>query len=208
VPPARFIPVAEETGLILPLGRWVLEQACRQLVAWRAELGDASPLSISVNVSGRQLGEPRFVDDLVDVVGRTGADPAALTIEVTETVLMDNVDQAAASLAKLQALGVRVSIDDFGTGYSSLSYLGKLPIDCLKIDRSFVAGIDRSADAATLCAAIASLARSLGLHTVAEGVETEQQRDRLVGIGCDDAQGYLFARPLPADELTSRLRAG
>ena len=209
VPPAHFIPIAEETGLILPLGRWVLERACSQLAEWQhGRAGRRAPadLTMSVNVSGRQLADARFVDDLVDVVRRTDVDPSCLSVEVTETVLMEDVEQAAATLASLQALGVRVSIDDFGTGYSSLSYLGRLPIDCLKIDGSFVAGLDRSPGAATLCNAIASLARSLGLHTIAEGVETTHQRDRLVGIGCDDAQGFLFARPLPADEVGRHLR--
>jgi len=200
VAPGHFVPLAEETGHVVALGRWVLETACREAAAWPAPAGGAAP-SISVNVSGRQLAEPSLLDDVTRALAQSGLPPARLTLEVTETVLMRDTAQALAALHALKALGVRLAVDDFGTGYSSLSYLRQFPVDVLKIDKSFVDGVARGGHDAALARTIVALAEMLGLRTVAEGVEHEAQRDALGALGCALGQGYLFARPLAADAM-------
>ena len=191
VPPGDFIPLAEESGLIVPLGRWVLGEACRQAAAW-------SSVGVAVNVSTRQLVDRRLVTDVADILSRTGLDPARLTLEITETLIMERLESSLELLHQLKALGVRLSLDDFGTGYSSLSYLERLPLDVLKLDRSFVSGLDRGEDEPAIVAAIIEMGRALGVTVIAEGVETEEQLERLRGLGCAYAQGFHFARPQPA----------
>jgi diguanylate cyclase (GGDEF)-like protein/PAS domain S-box-containing protein len=198
VAPADFIPLAEETGLILALGDKVLETACLQLAQWAHQPGMAH-LTIAVNVSAQQFREPRFVDRVLAVLERTGANPYRLKLELTESVLVDNVQDIIEKMAALKAKGVVFSLDDFGIGYSSLSYLKRLPLDQLKIDRSFVRDILIDANDAVIARTIVALAQSLGLGVIAEGVETEAQRDFLAGAGCHAYQGYYFCRPLPVE---------
>ena len=204
VPPLDFISLAEDTGLIVPLGRWVLLEACRSAVLWRERVmgGD---FTLSVNVSARQLRDPHFVVDLAEILAETGFAPEALVVEITESVLLTDLTGTAMRLAALHAIGVRVAIDDFGTGYSSLSYLHQLPLDILKIDRSFVSGVTEMGAKTALTRTVLDLARSLGLATIAEGIETEEQRQMLLSMGCDEAQGFLFARPLDGDRLAALL---
>ncbi|MGY1745084.1 putative bifunctional diguanylate cyclase/phosphodiesterase [Blastococcus sp. SYSU D00695] len=200
VPPAEFIPLAEEGGLIVGIGRWVLEQAAAQAVAWSAEA--RRPIGIAVNLSPRQLADDDVVETVRQVLDRTGLPAGQLTLEVTEGVLVRDVDLVVDQLQALRRLGVRIAIDDFGTGYSSLSYLRRLPADIIKIDRSFVQDLDNGGHSTTLVASIIELARSLRLEVVAEGVETDQQRAVLGELACSHAQGFLFGRPQPADEHT------
>ena len=198
VSPSRFIGVAEETGLIVPIGAWVLRTACRQTKAWQdAGLGK---LRVAVNLSARQFGAANLVDDLRSVLKETGLAPACLEIELTESLFMSDVGQAVDLLHTMKVIGVKLSIDDFGTGYSSLSYLSRFPIDVLKIDRSFVAAISRDSNDAAIVASIINLAHNLKLSVIAEGVETADQLDYLRRHGCDQMQGYYFSRPLaPSD---------
>jgi len=203
VTPSVFVPVAEHTGVIVPLGRWVLEQACTQLMAWRTQWWrerrqpDSVP-SVSVNISGRQLAEEDFQ--------RTGAPAGSITLEITESVIMRNTESSLRTLSALKALGLRLAIDDFGTGYSSLSYLQKFPVDVLKIDRAFVEGVAQGGSDAALARTIVTLGTTLGLRTVAEGVETSSQQEALEAMGCVDGQGYLFSPARPVDEITAWLR--
>ena len=206
IPPIEFIPVAEETGSILELGRWILETACRQTKAWREETGVA--MTISVNVSGRQMTDAQFVTDVSRALELSGLDPGCLTLEITESVLVHDVDATVAAFRALKALGIRLAIDDFGTGYSSLSYLRQFPIDTLKVDRSFVAGLDGSNDSVALVRSILNLSSTLKLDTVAEGIETSVQRKALVGLGAHRGQGYLFHRPMPPEDLRELLIGG
>jgi diguanylate cyclase (GGDEF)-like protein/PAS domain S-box-containing protein len=206
VSPAEFIPIAEETGLILVLGRVVLGRACAQLAAWRTEHPEAD-LTMSVNLSARQLTDPDIVDFVADLLRTADLDPAALTLEITETVLMEHADESAVRLRQLKALGVRIAIDDFGTGYSSLAYLRRLPLDCLKIDREFVRGLGTDPEDAIIVASITTLASSLGLAVVGEGVERTAQRDALATLGCDLGQGWLWSAALPAEEVEGLLSA-
>jgi diguanylate cyclase (GGDEF)-like protein/PAS domain S-box-containing protein len=208
--PDHFIPVAEDSGLIVPIGAWVLGEACRQGRAWRDELGTGTPFEVSVNLSARQL----FHADLVDTVAWTLAEAGApagdllVCLEVTESVVMEQPEASATVLRALKDLGVRVAMDDFGTGYSSLAYLRQFPFDLLKIDRAFVAGVTASQQDRAIVRTIVELARALGLTVVAEGVETPEQLAVLRELGCEVAQGYLFARPQPAEGVTAILRAG
>ncbi|MGH9041239.1 MAG: EAL domain-containing protein [Acidimicrobiia bacterium] len=197
LPPSEFINVAEETGLVVPLGDWVLLEACREL----ARRGPDSGLRLSINLSARQLGVPELVDTVRSVLAETGLDPSRLCLEITESVLMDDVESSIEALLDLKALGVRLAIDDFGTGYSSLSYLRRFPVDVVKLDRSFVAGLGVDPAATAIVAAVVNLAHALGIVVVAEGVETEAQLVALRALRCDRAQGYYWNRPLPADEL-------
>lgn len=208
VAPLAFIPMAEETGLIVPVGRWVLETACRQAARWRATAARraATVPFVSVNLSARQFVAADLVADVAEILEATHLDPGALELEITESVVMDQSEAGIRALRQLRDLGVRLVLDDFGTGYSSLAYLKHLPLDTLKIDRTFVAGLDEAADRSIVDAVIA-LAHGLGMGVVAEGIETAHQEERLRELGCDFGQGYLFARPMPADQVTAFLRA-
>ncbi|MFL6673959.1 MAG: EAL domain-containing protein [Massilia sp.] len=200
VPPDEFIPLAEETGLVLPLGEWVLDSACRQLAAW-ARRPETAHLEVAVNVSARQFHHPGFVAQVLGVLGPAGADPSRLKLELTETSLLDNVDDTIEKMHLLKTRGLSFALDDFGTGYSSLAYLKRLPLDMLKIDRSFVRDLLTDPNDAVIARTIIALGRNLGLKVVAEGVETEAQRDFLFKHGCEAYQGYLCSRPVPAADV-------
>jgi EAL domain-containing protein (putative c-di-GMP-specific phosphodiesterase class I) len=200
VSPLEFIPLAEETGLILPLGRWVLETACRQLALWAARQ-ETAQLTIAVNVSARQLHQRDFVDQVLAVLDHTGANPHRLKLELTESLLVDDVEGVIAKMTALKARGVGFSLDDFGTGYSSLSYLKRLPLDQLKIDQGFVRNILTDPNDAAIAKMVVALAESLGLAVIAEGVEIQAQSEFLAHLGCHAYQGYLYSRPLPLHEL-------
>lgn len=202
IPPDRFIPIAEDSGLILEIGRWVATEACRQAASWRERgLG----LTMSINVSGKQIDEPSFVDEISDILDDSGLDPEALTLEITETSLMRDPHEAATRLHALKRLGVRIAIDDFGTGYSSLAYLREFPVDSLKIDRAFVSGLDNTQDASAFVTTLIQLGRQLNIQTLGEGIEDEEQLRRLLDAQCDYGQGFLLARPLPAEQLEALL---
>jgi diguanylate cyclase (GGDEF)-like protein len=198
VPPGEFIPLAEDTGLILPLGHWVMETACTQLAAWAAR-PEMAHLTIAVNVSARQFHQRDFVDQVLALLDRSGANPQRLKLELTESMLVDNVEDIVAKMTSLKAKGVCFSLDDFGTGYSSLSYLKRLPLDQLKIDQGFVRNILTDANDAAIAKMVVALAESMGLAVIAEGVEIAAQRDFLEDQGCMAYQGYLFGRPLPLE---------
>ncbi len=200
VSPVQFIPLAEDTGLILPLGSWVLQTACAQLKTWEGHAA-TSKLSLSVNISARQFLQPDFVSEVAQVLAESGANPARLKLELTESVVLQNVDEAIERMNSIMALGIRLSLDDFGTGYSSLSYLKRLPVEEVKIDRSFVRDIMQDPDDAAIVRAVLALSQSLNLSVVAEGVETDQQLAFLTQYGCKIFQGYLFSRPVPEDEF-------
>ncbi len=204
VSPGEFIPLAEETGLILPFGKWALRAACQQLAHWHNRgLGD---LGIAVNVASLQLKDGNLLSEVREALAHVGVDPCHLTLELTESAVIENAKENIETLKAIRSLGVRLSLDDFGTGYSSLSYLERLPIHELKIDRSFVSRIDAAGDDAPIVSAVIALAQRLGLRVVAEGVETEAQRDYLKRHRCDLYQGYLFAKPLPPEEFVERAR--
>jgi len=198
--PGEFIPLAEESGLILPLGDWVLEAACAQLASW-AVRKEASAIALAVNISARQFRQPNFVERVLAALARTGANPLTLKLELTESMLLDNVDDVIAKMTALKSHGMRLSLDDFGTGYSSLAYLKRLPLDELKIDLSFVRDILADAASGAIAQAILTLGKAMGLRVIAEGVETEEQRDFLIRMGCNSFQGFLFSRPLPLKEF-------
>jgi EAL domain-containing protein (putative c-di-GMP-specific phosphodiesterase class I) len=196
VSPADFIPLAEETRLILPLGHWVLQTACTQLALWAAR-PELAHLTVAVNVSAHQFHQAGFVDQVVTVLKDTGANPQRLKLELTESLLVSNVDEVIEKMFALRAEGVGFSLDDFGTGYSSLSYLKRLPLDQLKIDQSFVRDVLVDPSDASIAKTIIALAQNLGLGVIAEGVETEAQRCFLATSGCHAYQGFFFSRPLP-----------
>jgi EAL domain-containing protein (putative c-di-GMP-specific phosphodiesterase class I) len=204
VQPDTFIPVAEETGIILPLGRWVVEECCRQMQRWAALGYDR--LTIAVNLSPAQFAEADLADHLARTLTDCEVDPKRFKFEITESVLLEQQDPAVGTLHRLREMGVVLCIDDFGTGYSSLGYLHRFPLDIVKIDRSFVSRMDRDARAAQLVHAIVNLARNLRVKVVAEGVETREQLAALRGMGCDFAQGFLFAEPL-SEERAERMLA-
>ena len=206
VSPAGFIPLAEETGLILPIGRLVLLEACRRAQEWRSTNPDGAAVGVSVNLSARQFQDAGLVEDVARVLGETGLEPGALTLELTEGILTEDTPVALATVQYLKLLGVGLAIDDFGTGYSSLSYLKRFPVDYLKIDRSIVNGVGEDRRDEAIVSAAITLARALGERVVAEGIETEGQLTRLQEMGCDLGQGYLFSRPLPLEEASALLQ--
>ena len=206
VAPGDFIPFAEESGLVVPLGAWVLERALSDHRGWRRERGTGMSIRMSVNVSACQIRSPGFVDGLAAALARWDVPPESLVLEITETSLLADDAQVSADLAALRELGVEVAIDDFGTGYSSLDYIRLHTVDVLKIDRAFIAGIERSGRQAALVGSIVHLAHALGLQIVAEGGETTAQRDALLQVGCDLGQGHLYSVAVPAEELAARLR--
>jgi EAL domain-containing protein (putative c-di-GMP-specific phosphodiesterase class I) len=210
--PTEFIPIAEETGLVVPLGRWVIGEACRQLAAWTAAGRLSGPrlerLSMWVNVSARELQEPEFVQTVADALKSSGIPPERLTLEITESGLMADLDQSTAILHRLRALGARLAIDDFGTGYSSLSYLERLPVEVLKIDRSFTAAIGHGRDVPVLVRSIVKLGQTLHMEVLAEGIETAEQLTRLRAIDCRLGQGFHFSPALPAGEVVELLAHG
>jgi EAL domain-containing protein (putative c-di-GMP-specific phosphodiesterase class I) len=206
VSPAQFIPLAEETGLIIDIGRWVLFEACRQIRQWQEKYASDPPLMLGVNISGRQLQDARLVKDLQEVLRAQSIDPSTLVLEITESILMRHTGKVGDALSGLRSLGVHLAIDDFGTGYSSLGYLQSFPIDILKIDRSFVMRVARGPEESALCRAIVKLAHNLELTTVAEGIEEEQQLVRLRELGCSLGQGYYFSKPLPPADMDDLLR--
>jgi diguanylate cyclase (GGDEF)-like protein len=205
ISPMDFIPLAEETGLILPIGRWVLREACQHAARWQRDHPTDPPRSVSVNLSARQLQQAGLVHEIADALVASGLDPGCLILEITESVLIQDTEATIARLAELKGLGVRVAIDDFGTGYSSLSYLRQLPVDILKIDKSFIDGVQESPEASAVARAIIRLGHTLSLQTVAEGIEEPTQVDTLHKMQCDLGQGYLFAKPLSSAELEELL---
>jgi EAL domain-containing protein (putative c-di-GMP-specific phosphodiesterase class I) len=205
ISPAQFIPLAEETGLILALGHWVTETACVQLAHWAIEPGMAE-LTIAVNVSAQQFRQPDFVERILAVLQKTGANPNRLKLELTESMLVENMQDIIEKMHVLKAKGIGFSLDDFGTGYSSLSYLKRLPLDQLKIDRSFVCDVLIDANDAVIAKTVIALGQSLGLNVIAEGVETAEQRDFLASSGCQSYQGYFFSRPLPVEGFEEYVR--
>jgi diguanylate cyclase (GGDEF)-like protein len=206
--PEEFIPLAEETGLIVPIGQWVLQEACRQAALWQARNPGEPPLTMGVNLSPVQLQRPGLVDDVARTLRAARVDPRSLILEITESVFMDDAGLIVEKLKTLKELGVQIAIDDFGTGYSSLSYLARLPIDILKIAKPFVDGIETGSEDAALAEAIVRMSEALGLKTLAEGIESPGQRDHLRNLGCQLGQGYFFARPLDQDAMDSFLRFG
>jgi len=206
VPPSTFIPLAEETGFIVALGRWALVEATRQLAEWSH--ASERPLRMAVNLSRRQLTSPELADDVRLAIRTAGIATSQLALEITESVLMDDPERATVALAELRGMGIAIAVDDFGTGYSSLSYLQRFPVDVLKIDRAFIEPLNRSEPASTaLVGTIIGLARTMGLDVVAEGIERPDQLDRLVELGCSMGQGFLMSRPLDAEAATAFLAA-
>ena len=201
-----MVQVAEQSGLIIDIGEWVLERACRDRAQWLTAQPDA-PLDLAVNVSARQLMSRDFAATVTRVLSRSGMDPHALVLEMTETIFIEDGERATTVLREISALGVRLALDDFGTGFSSLSYLRRLPIDIVKIDQGFIADIGQASTGGAIVAAVTHLAHVLGLTVTAEGVETQLQRDEITAIGCDFAQGYFYARPMPAADIAALLAA-
>jgi EAL domain-containing protein (putative c-di-GMP-specific phosphodiesterase class I) len=203
--PAKFIGIAEETGLIVPIGQWVLRTACTQQRSW-IELG-LPPIRIAVNLSPRQFVHRHLIDDITQALESTRFDPSWLELEITETTVMHNAQRAVALLGELKQMGIRIAIDDFGTGYSSLAYLKRFPINTVKIDRSFVADVPHDPSNTAITQAIIAMTHSLGLKVTAEGVETAEQVSFLREHGCEEMQGYYFSRPLPVLEATAMLKS-
>jgi EAL domain-containing protein (putative c-di-GMP-specific phosphodiesterase class I) len=204
IPPAAFIPLAEETGLIEPIGQWVMRTACAQNKKW--QMCGFDPISVAVNVSARQLAHDGLTDDVAQILNETGLAPEYLDLELTESVLMHSIDLAIGILRRFKEMGVRLSIDDFGTGYSSLTYLKRFPIDAVKIDQSFIRDLTTNSDDAAIARAVIAMSQSLKLKVIAEGVETIEQLQVLRSMDCDEIQGYFVSRPVPAEELESIMR--
>jgi EAL domain-containing protein (putative c-di-GMP-specific phosphodiesterase class I) len=207
VSPADFIPVAEQSGLIVPLGRGVLDRACAEAAVWNRDRAGQEPLRVAVNFSPRQLSHPRAVEVVVESLETAGIEPDLLCVEITESALVEDAASTLNTLNQLKELGVRLALDDFGTGYSSLTYVRRFPIDTLKIDRSFIDGIVGSTEDAAIVTAVLEMGRALGVHVVAEGVETEEQAEHLRKLGCKLAQGYLFSRPIAPEAVRELLDA-
>jgi diguanylate cyclase (GGDEF)-like protein/PAS domain S-box-containing protein len=206
VPPMEFIPLAEESGLIVPLGQWAIQESCRQIRIWQKEIPANEPIALNVNLSARQLRHPNIVRDIADALDDSGLLPSRLILEITESVLMIDTTATINRLFQLKSLGVRLAIDDFGTGYSSFAYLRRFPVDIIKIDKSFVDDVATEPTASALVDAMIRIGKTLSLETVAEGVEMVEQADRLRTLQCDIGQGYLFSRPLPSDSISAFLR--
>jgi EAL domain-containing protein (putative c-di-GMP-specific phosphodiesterase class I) len=202
VQPDDFVPLLEETGLIIEVGRWVLEQACTQAAAWRH---GGHPVGVAVNVSARQLDTDEFIGDVRRAIEQSGLDANALTLEITETTLMANTEETARRLRAIKDLGVRIAIDDFGTGYSSLAHLQRFPVDALKIDRSFISQLRENPEGKTLIRTLVQLGKALSIETLAEGIEREEELSVLQAAHCDSGQGFLFARPMEAGAAGSFL---
>jgi EAL domain-containing protein (putative c-di-GMP-specific phosphodiesterase class I) len=203
--PSRFIPFAEETGLIVPLGRWVLKEACRQAKEWQHRYPADLHLTMCVNLSARQFRDPDLVGQVADALEGTGLHPSNLILEITESSLMEDTPSTLTALRELKALGVRLAIDDFGTGYSSLSYLKRFPVDLLKVDRTLIAGLEWDRRSCAIVLAAIVLAHCLGLEVVAEGVETSGECAMLRVLGCDFGQGYYFSKPRPPEKVRALL---
>jgi diguanylate cyclase (GGDEF)-like protein len=206
ISPGNFIPLAETTGLIIPIGWWVLRTACQQMTTWQQQYPDSNLAFISVNVAGKQFSQPYAGDIIAQILTETGLDPCCLKLEITESEIIENIDVVLSTAEKLKNLGVQLSMDDFGTGYSSLSYLHRLPVDTIKIDRSFVQNIEGDVHQLELVKTIIKLANVFNLDIVAEGIETESQCAELLDLQCEYGQGYLFSRPLSSVKATSLLR--
>ncbi|MEW5856842.1 MAG: bifunctional diguanylate cyclase/phosphodiesterase, partial [Cyanobacteriota bacterium] len=207
VSPADFIPIAEETGLIIPLGAWVLREACRQMRLWQQEFPDLAPLTMSVNLSGRQFSKPNLAEQIQQILQETELAAPSLKLEITESVVMENAADATASLKQLSNSGIQLSIDDFGTGYSSLSYLHRFPLNTLKIDRSFVSRMDAEGENSEIVQTIITLAHHLGLDVIAEGVETATQMEKLRSLRCEAGQGFFFSKPLDSESARALIAA-
>ena len=203
--PGEFISLAEESGLIVPLGYWVLREACRQTQVWHQTFPTMSPLFISVNLSGCQFTDMHLIENIQRIIKETGLRPDALKLELTESVVMDDVEVSIAGLLRLKALNVKLGIDDFGTGYSSLSYLHRFPVDTLKVDRSFVIHMHDASENEAIVKTIIALSHSLNMNVVAEGIETASQADQLRTWGCEYGQGYFFSKPVPPDQAETLL---
>ena len=206
IPPSEFLPLAEETGLIVPLGRWVIREACRSMAEWVTTFPDLLDLSVSVNVSAKQLRQIDLVDHVANVLRETGLSPSRLKLEISESVLMEDPDVHVAVVSRLSELGVQVQVDDFGTGSSSLNYLSRFHVDTLKIDRSFVSTLGEHLERSAVVQAIITLARDLNIRVVAEGIETTRQSDRLITLRCERGQGYLYSQPVDAAQASALLR--
>ena len=208
LPPAEFIGVAEENHLIIPIGRWVVDEACRQLAVWNAELPPgATPLSLAVNLSKRQLShDPALVAEVTKAISQHGVAAEQICLEVTETAVHEASGTARSALADLSEAGIQIALDDYGTGYSSLGHLRDIPVNALKIDRVFIEGLTRQRGDDAIVVAVITLAHALGMHVIAEGVESWQQRDRLRELGCDFVQGHLFAQPLSVEQFEDLIR--
>jgi EAL domain-containing protein (putative c-di-GMP-specific phosphodiesterase class I) len=205
VAPLEFIPLAEETGLIVPIGSWVLSAACQQVCEWQQRFPRQQPLTLSVNLSVKQFAQPDFVATMAGIVRASGLDPHCLKLEITESIAIDDPERTRGMLDELRGLGVRMYLDDFGTGYSSLGQLHRLSLDAIKIDRSFVMRMTDGPMHWQLVHTVRNLARNIGVTVIAEGVETPQQLAELRALGCESAQGYLFSRPVPAGEMERML---
>jgi diguanylate cyclase (GGDEF)-like protein len=203
LPPKQFIPLAEETGLIVPIGRWVLKEACAQNMAWQRQ--GLSPIAMAVNLSPRQFADERLLKDIDDALSASGMSPKFLQLEVTESMVMQNVPRAIQLLDAIQSRGIRLAIDDFGTGYSSMSLMKQFPIDTIKIDRSFVRDLSIRSEDQAIAQAIISMGKALGMTVVAEGVETVEQEAFLRDHACDEMQGFLFSRPVPPENIPGLL---
>jgi EAL domain-containing protein (putative c-di-GMP-specific phosphodiesterase class I) len=205
--PADFVPLAEETRLIIPIGWWVLEEACRQVKEWQKLYPSDPPLAVNVNLSARQFYDPDLVRKVAGVLEETALDPSSLVLEITEGTAMEEAFSTTATLGALKGLGVKLAIDDFGTGYSSLSYLKRFPVDTIKIDRSIVEGLGRDRGDSAIVSATITLAHALGLEVIAEGVETDEEATELQALGCNFGQGYYWWTPQPAGETAALLEA-
>ena len=208
IPPLEFIPIAEKTGFIVPLGNWVAREACRQVKAWQGELPGAGDLWVSVNLSSLQLNSPTLVDDIAGVLRDTSLEPRCLVVELTESQAMENPAAVQTVLMQLRARGLRVSVDDFGTGHSALAHLRQLPLDLLKVDRSFVRGIEAHKDMKSILSAVMALARELGLQAVAEGIEKTEQLELVRSLGCHAGQGFLFSKPVDSEAAAELFKTG